>query len=544
MAKNSSRHNSVSFALSVAALLAIAIARGIPIRAHAGSPCESLKSTQLPNTTITGAGVVEAGAFTAASARGFDYKTLPAFCRVQGVVAPSADSHIEFEVWMPSAGWNGRYQGVGNGGFAGEISYPQMAAALTAGYATASTDTGHKASGIDAQWALGHPEKIVDYGHRAIHETADKAKTLIRAFYGDPAKHSYFSGCSNGGRQALMEAQRYPDDYDGIIVGAPAADFTRTAALFASNLPAMADRASYVPASKYAAIESAVVAACDARDGAKDGVISEPTTCAFDPAVLLCRDADSDSCLTAAQVATMRRVYAGLRSANAQNAFPGFVPGAESGPGGWGLWVSGAKPDSSLQYAFGTQFFKNMVYKDPSWDYHTFNLERDLKAADDAVGAILNATNPDLSTIRKRGGKMIVYHGWGDAALPPTATIDYHKRVIAKLGQTETDSFLRTYMMPGVQHCFGGPGADSVGVLPGMLPAEPDPARNMSAALVQWVEQGVAPSVIVATKYKGQTAAEGIAFTRPLCPYPKVARYTGTGSPDDAANFACATATH
>jgi feruloyl esterase len=544
MVANSSRHNLVSFALSVAVLVAASMAIRVSTAARAPAPCESLKSTPLPNTTITSAGIVDAGAFSAASARGFDYKTLPAFCRVQGVIAPSADSHIEFEVWMPSAGWNGRYQGVGNGGFAGEISYPQLAAALTAGYATASTDTGHKASGIDAQWALGHPEKIVDYGHRAIHETADKAKTLIGAFYGDPAKRSYFSGCSNGGRQALMEAQRYPDDYDGIIAGAPAANFTRTAALFASNLVAMADRASYVPASKYAAIEAAVVAACDARDGAKDGVVTEPTTCAFDPTALLCREAETDTCLTSAQVATMKKFYGGLHTDNKQNDFPGFVPGAESGPGGWGLWLSGAKPDSSLEYAFGTQFFKNMVHKDPAWDYHTFNVERDLKAADDAVGPILNAINPDLSAFRKRGGKLIVYHGWGDAALPPAATIEYYNQVVAKLGQTETDSFVRTYMMPGLQHCFGGPGADSVGALPGMLPPQPDPARNMSAALVQWVEQGVAPSAIVATKYKGQTAADGVAFTRPLCPYPRVARYKGTGSADDAANFVCASPTH
>ena len=506
----------------------------------AATSCESLKSNQLPNTTITAADVVAAGAFSPPAGSAAAYKTLAAFCRVQGVIAPSSDSHIEFEVWMPAAGWNGKYQGVGNGGFAGDITYSQLAAALSAGYATASTDTGHRAGGTNAEWALGHPGKIIDYGYRAIHLTADNAKALIRAFYGEPAKHAYFSGCSNGGRQALMEAQRFPDDYDGIIAGAPAANFTHTAALFASNLLATGDRSTFVPAAKFAAIDAAVVAACDAKDGLKDGLVSDPTSCAFDPATLLCRDAESDSCLTSAQVATVKKLYDGVSTAPGHKIFPGFVPGGEAGPGGWGLWLSGAAPDSSLEYAFATQFFKNMVYRDRAWDYRTFKVERDLKAADDAVGSTLNAVDPNLAAFQKRGGKLILFHGWSDAALPPTATIDYHRSVAAKLGAQQTDSFVRTYMLPGVQHCSGGPGAGTFGVLPGLPPVEPDPARNMSAAMVRWVEQGVAPAAIIATKYKSGTPADGVAFTRPLCPYPQVARYKGTGSSDDAANFSCA----
>jgi len=536
-----SRHESIAFACAVAVVLAGGASRSVSTGASAGTLCDSLKASQLPHTTISAAAIVEAGTFASAVARGYDYKTLPAFCRVQGVIAASSDSHIEFEVWMPAAGWNRKYQGVGNGGFAGEITYSQMAAALKAGYATASTDTGHKAGGTDAQWALGHPEKIVDYGYRAIHETADKAKALIRAFYGEPATSSYFTGCSNGGRQALMEAQRYPQDYDGIIAGAPAANFTHTAALFASNLLATGDRSTFIPAAKFAAIEAAVISACDARDGVKDGVLTEPSTCPFDPAVLLCRDADSDSCLTPPQVATLEKLYGGLTTASGQKIFPGFVPGAETGPGGWGLWLSGAAPDSSLEYAFATQFFKNMVHKDPAWDYRGFSVDRDLKAADGAVGSTLNAVNPDLGAFQKRGGKLILFHGWNDAALPPAATTDYHRSVVAKLGQQQTDSFVRTYMVPGMQHCSGGTGADSFGILPGLPPTEPDPARNMSAAMVRWVEQGAAPSAIIATKYKGRTPADGIAFTRLLCPYPQVARYNGTGSIDDSANYTCAT---
>ena len=537
---NCSRHTSVSFGCSLAALLTCGILVTVAASAHVATSCETLKATPLPHTTITAADTVAQGAFTGASARGYDYKTLPAFCRVQGVIAPTSDSHIEFEVWMPVSGWNGKYQGVGNGGFAGEITSSQLAAALSAGYATASTDTGHKGGGTDAQWALGHPEKIIDYGYRAIHETADRAKALVRAFYGEPAKYAYFTGCSNGGRQALMEAQRFPDDYDGIIAGAPAANFTHTAALFGFNLLATGDKSTFVPAAKFAAIDAAVVATCDAKDGVKDGVVTEPTTCAFDPAVLLCRDAESDSCLTSPQIATLKKLYSGVITANGQQIFPGFVPGGESGPGGWGLWLSAAAPDSSLEYAFATQFFKNMVHKDPAWDYRTFSIERELKAADEAVGAALNAIDPNLGAFQKRGGKLILFHGWSDAALPPTATIDYHRGVVAKLGQPPTDSFVRTYMMPGVQHCSGGPGADTFGVLPGLPPAEPDPARSMSAAMVRWVEQGTAPSAIIATKYKGRTPADGVAFTRPLCPYPQVARYKGTGSADDAANFSCA----
>lgn len=540
MTMNYSRHKSLAFACAVVVVLTSWASGSVAISAPAAISCDSLKTSQLPNTTISTAAIVEAGAFPSGSARGYDYKTLPAFCRVQGVIAPSGDSHIEFEVWMPAVGWNGKYQGVGNGGFAGEISYAQMAAVLNAGYATASTDTGHKGSGTDAQWALDHPEKIVDYGYRAIHETADKAKALVRAFYGEPAKYSYFTGCSNGGRQALMEAQRFPEDYDGIIAGAPAANFTHTAALFGANLLATGDRSTFVPAAKFTAIEAAVVAACDARDSVKDGLLTEPTTCAFDPAVLLCRDAESDSCLTSPQIATLKKLYGGLNTTKGQKIFPGFVPGGESGPGGWGLWLSGSAPDSSLEYAFGTQFFRNMVHKNPAWDYHTFDVDRDLKAADGAVGQTLNAVNPDLGAFQKRGGKLILFHGWSDAALPPTATIDYYRSVVAKLGQPQTDAFVRAYMVPGMQHCSGGPGADSFGILPGFPPAEPDPARNMSAAMVRWVEQGAAPSAIVATKYKGRTPTDGVAFTRPLCPYPQVARYKGTGSADDAENFVCA----
>jgi tannase/feruloyl esterase len=499
-----------------------------------------------PHTTITAAEPVTAGAFRPslgpeAAGGPSAFGSLPGFCRVQGVITPTTDSHIEFEVWLPAAGWNRKYQGAGNGGFAGSINYANMASALRSGYAASSTDTGHKAGATDAQWALGHPEKIADFGYRAIHETAETSKAIIRTFYGEGATHSYFSSCSNGGREALMEAQRYPADYDGIIAGAPAANFTRIAGAFAWNMLATAvDPASYIPARKFTAIEAAAVAACDARDGVKDGIIDEPGTCGFDPTPLLCTGPESDACLTGPQLAALKKIYAGPRTSKGEPLYPGFVPGGESGPGGWPLWIAGARADKSLQYAFSTQAYAYLIFQNPAYDYRAFNVDRDVKAADDLVGRTLNAIDPNLRAFEKRGGKLILYHGWSDAALPPTATIDYYRGVATKMGQKEADRFVRLYMVPGMQHCGGGPGADNFGVAPGLAPPEPDPSRNMSAALERWVEQDVPPAELIATKYKTPNPTSGVAFTRRLCPYPKVAQYKGSGDQADAANFVCA----
>ena len=278
---------------------------------------------------------------------------------------------------------------------------------------------GHHGAAPDASWALGHPEKIVDFGYRAIHETAEKAKTLIRSFYGEQPKRSYFSSCSNGGRQALMEAQRYPDDYDGIIAGAPANFWTHLLTQAAWDIQAtMQDPSSYIPASKLPAIEAAVLARCDELDGVKDGVIGDPSRCSFDPSELLCKGQESDSCLTGPQVAALKKIYAGPKTSTGQQVMPGFPPGGETGGGGWGLWVTGPAPGKSLQYAFGTQFFSNMLYNNAAWDYHTFNVDRDVKAADAKMAPILNATDPDLTAFKEHGGKLILYHGWSDAAIP------------------------------------------------------------------------------------------------------------------------------
>jgi feruloyl esterase len=506
----------------------------------AAATCDSLSALKLPDATIASAAIVAAGSFqlpadVPPSPFGPpSFEKLPAFCRVQGTIQPTGDSHIAFEVWLPTAGWNGKYHGEGNGGFAGSIDYSSLSGAVLNGYASSSTDTGHRAGATDARWALGHPEKIVDFGYRAIHETAEKSKAIISAFYGEPAKHAYFSSCSNGGRQALMEAQRFPADYDGIIAGAPAASFTRIMAGFTSNLQALDnDPASYIPPAKYPAIEAAAVAACDARDGVKDGVIDNPPKCAFKPDVLLCAGPETAACLTKPQVTALEKIYAGARNSHGEQIYPGFQPGGQAGPAGWGLWISAAKPEDSLQYAFGTQTGAYLIYQNPAWDFRKFNFDRDVKIADDLAGQRVNAVDPNLKAFKDHGGKLILYHGWSDAALAPTATIDYYQSVLAKMGAKPTADFVRLYMVPGMQHCGSGPGPDSFGATPGALHTA---SGNMSAALEHWVEDRVAPGKIVAAKFD----AGHIVRTRPLCPYPQVEHYKGTGSTDDAANFTCA----
>jgi hypothetical protein len=473
--------------------------------------CESIEKLVLPSTTLILAQTVATGTFSLPGAQ--PIHNLPSFCRVAGEIHPVEDSEIAFEVWIPSSGWNGKFLGVGNGGFAGTIGYGGLATAIRHGYAAASTDTGHRAPAgpPNASWALGHPQKIIDFGYRAIHETAVNGKAIVAAFYGSAVQRSYFNGCSNGGRQALMEAQRYPEDYDGIVAGAPANYWTHLLTEALWDLQALSQPGSYIPAAKLPAIEGAVVAACDTLDGVKDGVIDDPTRCHFDPSTLLCKGADSDACLTAPQAEALRKLYAGP----GPRIFPGHAPGGESGPGGWSAWVTGAAPEKSLSFSFGTQFFKNMVFDDADWDYHTFNLDRDVKEADKKMAGDLNATDADLKPFAHRGGKLILYHGWSDAAIPPYNTINYYNRIVEKLKAKETAGFVRLYMVPGMQHCGGGPGPNTF---------------DMNPPIEAWVEHGVPPGPIVATR-PGRS--------RPLCPYPEEARWKGAGSTDDAANFSC-----
>jgi hypothetical protein len=514
----------------------------LPARGMAQRSCESLSGLKLANTAIVSAKSVPAGPFTLpapTSGPPRDLK-LPAFCRVTGVIKPTADSDIRFEVWMPASGWNHKFDGVGNGGFAGSINYPDLAAGLRAGFATASTDTGHAAGAVDARWALGHREKIIDFGYRAIHLTNVVGKAIVRSFYGAAPHWSYFSSCSNGGRQALMEAQRFPNDYNGIIAGAPANFWTHLlAAAIWDSQATLENPASYIPPSKLPAIRNGVLAACDAEDGVKDGILNDPTKCHFHPEKLLCKGADTDACLTAPQIVALKKLYAGPTSPEGQRIFPGHMPGGELGPDGWETWITGSGPEKGLVFIFGTQFFSNMVFDKPDWNFRTFNFSTGVQSADRKLARILNSTNPDLSSFKAHGGKLILYHGWSDSAISPLNTVNYYESVLSAMGSRQSEDFTRLYMVPGMLHCGLGPGPSVFGANP-----EPNanPEQSMFHSLEQWVENGVAPKQIVATKYVNPLSpASGVDMTRPLCPYPEVAKYKGTGDIHKASSFVCAT---
>ncbi len=505
--------------------------------------CESLSSLKLPDTTITYAQSVAAGAFSPSPNQGGApafFKDLPGFCRVTAVLKPSTDSDIKIEIWMPASGWNGKYEGVGNGGFAGSIVYLGLASAVARGYATAGTDTGHTGSATDSSWALGHPEKVVDFGYRAIHDMTTKAKAIIQAFYGNAPKHSYFASCSNGGREALMEAQRFPEDYDGILAGAPANFWTNMLVSGIWDLQALqGDPKSYIPASKVPAIHSAVLAACDAQDGVKDGIINDPRECRFDPSTMVCKEGDSKDCLTAPQADALKKLYEGPHNSKGQHIFPGSVVGGEDGPGGWSTWVTGAGPGRSLQYLFSNGFFTNMVFEDPKWDFKTFNFDTGLKVANDKAAQALNSNDPNMRAFKQRGGKLIIYHGWSDAAISPLNSIRYYNTVVDAMGAQETNQFVRLFMVPGMQHCSGGPGPNSFGQA-GNPKAPTDAEHNIFTALEQWVEKGAAPDKVVAAKWVNDLdPGQGARMTRPLCPHPQVAKYKGSGDTNDEANFTC-----
>ena len=507
--------------------------------------CTGLAQLALPDAKVVSVEGVPAGAFTPPPSLNpwmvgdpALYKALPAFCRVVVKATPSTDSDIRIEVWMPAEGWNGRFRGQGNGGFAGEIDYRSMGAAVVRGDATAGTNTGHSAGGTDASWALGHPEKVTDFGYRAIHAMTQIGKATIKAYYGSPARHSYFGSCSNGGRQALMEAQRFPEDYDGILAGAPANFWTHLLTKAVADAQATTlEPASYIPSAKLPAIARAVNAACDARDGVTDGVLNDPRQCHFDPATLACREGDSDTCLTAPQVTALKKLYEGPRDARGREIFPGYVPGAEEGEGGWGPWITGPAPGKSLLFAFGTGYFTNVVYEKAGWDYRNANLDEALKAAEEKTAEKLDANDANLAAFKARGGKLVLYHGWNDPAISALNTIHYYESVVGRLGRQATDGFMRLYMVPGMQHCGGGPGPNSFGQF---LPALSDePQRNVTTALERWVEGGEAPSTVVATKYRDDDPKKGVKAARPLCPYPLTATYKGQGDPGDAASFVC-----
>jgi len=496
-------------AICLLALLVLAHpAAGVPL------PCARLTDAKLPDTRILQAEDVKPdplwtyppSLFTQFNRSGIEGVRKP-FCRVVAVI----EKEIHVELWLPTD-WNGKFEGVGNGGFTGAINYPAMGGALDQGYATASTDTGHVTEHgfFEDEWIPGHPQRVIDFAYRAHHLMAQMGKKLTAAYYGESIDRSYYSGCSSGGWQGLSEAQRYPDDYDGIVAGAPAINVIR---LQARGI-ILAQMALKDPAGNLGAEESRLLVAgalrkCDARDGIEDGVIEDPRRCDFDPAELACAKGQSQHCLTAAQVTRARTLYGPATSAGGMKLYPGAAPG--SAPLVF-LPAAGVQP--------GHTQMELMLQHKPFWTVADFDPDRHIPLLEHELGDLLDTTNPNLSRFRAHGGKLILYHGWADPLLSPYNTIDYYDNVMRTMEPERAAGFVRLFMAPGMEHCGGGPGPNEF---------------DMVAALSQWVEHGTEPQQIVAAhRTDGR-----IDRTRPLCSWPGVARYSGHGSRDEAGSFAC-----
>ena len=423
--------------------------------------------------------------------------------------------------------------GVGNGGFAGTIGYGQMASALRLGFAVAGTDTGHQAEAQDAGWAFHHPEKIADFGYRGLHLMTVRAKQVVAAVYGKAPGYAYFDACSDGGREALMEAQRFPEDYNGILAGAPANNWARMLSASVGLAQTMyGDPAGYISAMKLPAINRAALAACDALDGVKDGIVSDPARCKFNPETLRCNGEETLGCLTAPQLKTLAGLYAGSIGRDGTLIFPGLLPGSELP--GWPSWITGSGPGGSAGYP--ANYFRYMVTSNPKWEILSADQDAMLKQAQAVTSHDLDATDPDLSRFAATGGKMLMYHGWNDPAISPWNSIAYLKSVHEKMGPA-AETTVALYMVPGMEHCAGGTGPSSFGQLG--LPAARGPGSGMLDALQGWVEKGKTPGPVLAARFTGIGKAAVATITRPLCAYPRVARYDGKGDPNAPESFAC-----
>jgi feruloyl esterase len=479
------------------------------------SPAESASCGELPTLPITNGSVtlaqtVAPGSFKAPGRGGGPpgaanpYAALPEFCRVAVTLKPTPNSDIKAEVWLPSAGWNGKLQVVGNGAFAGTVSYPALATAVAAGYAAASTDTGHTGPSSNT---FVNEDVVVDFAHRAIHETTVAAKAVVRGLYGDAPTLSYFNGCSTGGRQAMTAAQRYPEDFNGIVAGAPALYGSKQSFGQIWIYQATADAASALPLETRRVLNESVLAACDGLDGARDGVLENPRACRFDPQILVCKEGtDPAACLTQPQVDAVKKIYAGASNPRTgEKIFAGLERGSETG------WL--AQP-----VGYAVDYFKYRVFKDAAWDPRSLNFDAHLALVNTPANLLFDATNPDLTPFTRRGGKLILYQGWAEPGIPPGYVVDYYAQVQAKTRGAR--DAVRLFMVPGMGHCGGGNGASTF---------------DMVAALDRWVTTSKAPASIAASRVReGKTDR-----TRPLCPYPQIARYKGSGDVEDAANFSC-----
>jgi feruloyl esterase len=496
------------FALAVCSALAAALPA-------AAATCESLTGLSLSQVTIRSATSTTSGTLS--------------YCRVVAAATPTVHSNIGFEVWLPLSGWNGKFQGVGSGGSAGSISASALRDAVTRNYAAMATDNGH----LGSSWTFAHapagdPERVTDFGWRAEHLSTVAAKAIVQAFYGAAPAHSYFVGCSQGGHHALMEAQRFPEDYDGIIGGDPAHRWNdlMLGELWTGLVSGLRNPANSLPQAKLDVLMNAMLLACDGNDGIVDGIVEDPRTCNFDPSVTRCpAGADVAGCLSDGQLQAIHDIYAGASNpATGAQIFPGFARSSEnalrqvlvglSGPGG-----------SSFS------FFRDGVFADPNWNFRAFDYTvepartNNTMAGSETWGAALNADNPDLRPLQRRGGKLIMYHGWSDPFITPYSSIEYYEKVASTVSPAAsregqlgfTRSFARLFMVPGMWHCAGGPGPNTF---------------DMLTALENWVENDQAPESVI-----GTNTASGL--TRPLCAYPNVATYDGTGSPTSASSFRC-----
>ena len=479
----------------------------LPLALHA-LPCDRLSQLASPTVSIKLATVVDTHNFTPnGSAEALE--NLPPFCRVAAELKPTPDSNIVIEVWLPIAQWNGKFIAVGSGGWGGSVSYQEMADALRRGYATSATDDGH--TGPSASFVVGHPQKLIDFAYRAEHEMTVEAKNLIRAFYGRDPRYSFWNGCSGGGREGLLQASRYPEEFDGIIAGDPA-NIRRNSWALELAVETFKDPEAYIPPAKYPMIHRAVLEACDAKDGVKDGLIEDPETCHVDFKSLQCKAADGPDCLTARQVQTAETITSPVATRAGKILFPRIEPGTELR---WSRVAGGPQPADLFQ-----DEFRYVVYQDPHWDWRTFDLERDSSKAH-AIDKDVDELNPDLTAFAKHGGKLLLYHGWADQQVAPGSSVEFYKAATAVSGGSEqTSNWARLFMVPGMAHCSGGEGPDTF---------------DKISVMEQWVEQDKAPEQIIAAH---KTAGK-VDRTRPLCPYPQVAYYKGTGSIDEASNFSC-----
>lgn len=470
--------------------------------------CEKLAKISSPSVTINVAETISGGKFTPAGSTDA-LSGLPAFCRVIANLKPTSDSDIHSEIWLPISGWNGKFMAVGSGGWGGYFSYEEMAEALQRGYATSATDDGHSDRG-SAKFIMGHPEKFVDYAYRAEHETSVEAKILIKAFYGREARYSYWNGCSGGGREGLLQAYRYPDEFNGIIAGDPANVGRNAWALWLAN-QTFKDPAAYIPPAKYPMIHRAVLDTCDSNDGLKDGLIEDPARCHPDFKKLECKGGDGPDCLTARQVKTAQTIISPAADAEGKVYFPRLEPGTELA---WARLAGGPEPAPLF-----LDQFRYVVYHDSNWDWRSFDIARDAAKAS-AANKDIDELDPHLAPFAKHGGKLLLYHGWADQQVAPGSSIEFYKSASQESGNpAAAANWIRLFMVPGMGHCSGGEGPDTF---------------DKISVIEAWVENGKAPARIVAAH---QTAGK-VDRTRPLCPYPQIARYNG-GGVDDASNFHC-----